>query len=48
MNHPGGDIFTFLEGGGVDEVDITNWFVGGMVMLVSIEVSEGKSQYLFS
>lgn len=40
------DIFTFLSGGLVDEMEISNWLVGGVLMGVSTDDSEGKSQYV--
>ena len=40
------DIFTFLSGGLVDEIEISNWLVGGMLMGVSTDDSEGKSKYV--
>ena len=40
------DIFTFLSGGLVDEMEISNWLVGGMLMGVPTDDSEGKSQYV--
>ena len=40
------DIFTFLSGGLVDEMEISNWLVGGMLIGVSTNDSEGKSQYV--